>query len=217
MLKKVYVLIAFCVMLPSVFGQGNFKVGVSFEPSVAWLKSDVSDVNPEKAKLGFSFGVTTDLYFASNYAFATGISLLSTGGTLSYDKGIILKSKNNNIIVGNGENVKYNVRYIKIPLGLRLKTHQIGRMTYFADLGFDPMVKISARADHGNDKNVRIGEEVKAFNIGFHAGGGVEYSLGEEASLIFGLTYMNLFADMTSTSHDKITSNNLLFRIGIIF
>ncbi len=216
MLKKYGIAAFLCFISFSSFGQG-VKLGVFFDPTITWLKSDVSDVHRAKARMGFDFGLMVDYYFAPNYAFSTGLSLFNVGGTLRYDNGITLHTRDGNEEIPSGGTVKYKVQYIKLPIALKLKTHRIGRFVYYANLGFDPMVKVSAKANYGDEKNIGAGDEIKTFNIGFHIGGGVEYSLGQEASLMFGLTYMNLFADMTSPSHDKISANNLIFRIGVNF
>ncbi len=215
MLKKIIVASALCLVSGLSFAQG-VKLGIFFDPAVTWLKSDVSDVHREKARLGFDFGLKTDFYFAPNYAFSTGLSLFNIGGTLKYDKGLPLHTNDGIVDIPTGGNVKYKVQYIRVPVALKLRTHTIGRFVYFADLGFDPMVKVSAKADYGNG-SVGAGDEIKPFNIGFHVGGGIEYPLGQDASLVFGLAFMNLFADMTSPSHDTITANNMLLRIGVNF
>ncbi len=216
MFKKISILVVVCFVPVFLFGQG-LRLGVFFDPTVTWLKSDVSDVRREKARMGFDLGLVADFYFAPNYAVTTGLSLFNIGGTLRYDNGLMLHTKDGNVDIPKGGDVKYKVQYIKIPIALKLKTHQIGRLYYFAKLGFDPMIRVSARANYGNSDNVGVTGETNFFNIAYHIGGGVEYPLGADASLMFGLTFMNMFADITKPSHDKITANNLLFRIGINF
>lgn len=215
--RKILVIGLLFLLFRPVFGQG-LKLGIFVDPVVSWIKADVDEIVREKARIGLDVGLTADYFFAENYAFSSGMSLFMTGGTLGYKNGIKLRTKDGEDgTVPAGGHVLYKVRYLKIPLGIKLKTHRIGRFVYYADLGMDPMIKITARADYASFSDVRIGKEIKNFNMGFHIGGGIKYPLGGNASAVFGLKYMNAFADMTVPPKDKVTINNLMFRIGISF
>ena len=216
MSKKIYIAVVLFLVAGQTFGQG-FKFGVLFDPTITWLRSDVSDVSRENARIGFDLGMSADYYFSQNYAVSSGVSLFNMGGTLNYADGIILNTKDGNISVAKNGNVKYKVQYIKIPAAFKFKTHMIGRIVYSANLGFDPMIRVSTRASYSDVKNVKANKETKLFNFGCHFGVGAHYSLGEDASIFGGLSFMNTLVDMTKPAHDKITSNNLIFRIGVMF
>jgi len=217
MFRKIGMVIVLFLVTGSVFGQG-FKFGILFDPTITWLRSDVKDVIPDQARLGFDFGLSADYYFARNYAFATGISLFNTGGTLLYVNGVLnFRTRNGNIEIASGDKIKYKVQYIRIPVAIKLKTHMIGRFIYSVNIGFDPMIRVSAGADFNKEKSIRVNDEINFLNMGWHFGGGAQYSLGGEVSLFGGISLMNTFADMTRPMHDRITSNNLTLRIGIMF
>jgi len=216
MSKKFSVTFILFFVMNSIFGQG-FRFGVLFDPTITWLRSDVNDVTRDGARLGFDLGMLADYYFAQNYAFATGISLFNTGGTLQYAQGIDIRTKDEKVTIDPGGKVKYKLQYVKIPVAMKFKTHMIGRFIYFANLGFDPMVRVTARADVNGMDNITVNKEVKLFNMGWHFGAGTLYSLGQDVSLMFGLSFMSTFIDITTPAHDMITSNNLLFRIGVVF
>jgi len=224
MFKKSYIVLIFTLLLVTrtLFGQG-FSLGIFFDPTVTRLQSDISSVEPGKASLGFDFGMTVDYFFAENYAFASGISVFNTGGTLKYKEGIEKFYLSDKIVeISKGEDIKYNVQYVKIPLGLKLKTHLFGRMVYSANLGFDVMFRASANA-HFEDSSgetyngINVSKEIKASSLGWHFGGTASYHLGGDAFLYGGLAIMNTFTDMTTPEGDKITSQNLFFRIGMTF
>jgi hypothetical protein len=217
MVRKSYTFIILFLVTSSVFGQG-VKFGVFFDPVATWWKSDVSDVTVEKARLGFDFGMTADYYFSENYAFATGISLFNTGGTLKYrHDDLTLYTKDEEVKIISGSTVKYKIQYVKIPFALKFKTHRIGRFVYSANLGFDPMIRVSTRLNFNGFENVTANKETKLFNLGWHIGAGAQYSLGGDVAVFGGLTFMNTFVDITRPAHDNITSNNLGFRVGILF
>ena len=217
MFRKIGMVFALFLVTGVMFGQG-FKFGILFDPAVTWLRSDVKDVIPEQARLGFDFGLSADWYFAKNYAFATGISLFNTGGTLKYVNGIVnFRTKDGNVPIDQHGKVKYNVQYLKVPIAIKMKTHMIGRHVYTANLGLDPMMRVSANANFDGEKGVHVNKEINFFNIGWHLGIGTEYSLGGELSFFGGISYMNCFRDMTKPMHDKITANTIFFRAGIMF
>jgi len=216
-LFKSYTLIILFLASTSVFGQG-VKFGIFFDPVVTWWKSDVSDVMVEKARLGFDFGMSADCYFSENYAFATGISLFNTGGTLKYlHNDLTLYTNDGKVEIASGSTVKYKIQYVKIPVALKFKTHRIGRFVYSTNLGFDPMVRVSTRVDFNGLENVTANKETNLFNLGWHFGAGAQYSLGGDVAVFGGLSFMNTFIDITRPAHDNITSNHLGFRIGIMF
>ena len=216
MFRKICIVIVLFFAASSAFGQ-QFRFGILIDPTITWLRSDVSDVTRDKARMGIDIGMSVDYFFSENYAFATGISMFNMGGTLKYDKGITLHTKDGNIAVEPGDKVKYKVQYVKIPVGLKFKTHEIGRFTYSANLGVDPMIRVSTRVDYGDVKGVKAVKETKLFNFGWHFGLGAQYSLGEDAAIFGGLSFMNTFSDLTKPAHDRITANNLALRIGVMF
>ena len=222
MFRKISIAVILFLATNSVFGQ-FFRFGILFDPTITWLRSDVKDVKRDKARIGFDIGMKADYYFSWNYAFSTGISLFNMGGTLQYINGISLNTSDEKINISPGGKVKYMVQYAKIPVAMKFKTSEIGRITYSADLGFDPMLRVSTRVNYWDNnekdvvKNVKANKETKMLNLGCHFGGGAQYSLGGDASIFVGLSFMNTFMDMTKPTHDKITSNNLVIRLGVMF
>ena len=205
MLKKIFVFALVLIKINIVFGQG-VKLGVHFDPAIVWFQSDVKDVKAGNPDVGFDFGLSVDRFFARNYAFSTGLSLYNIGGTLIYKNGIDDKNTKDKVL--------YKMQYIKIPIALKLRTHMIGRFVYSANLGFDPMMRVSAKAEINKDK---VNEEISFFNMGWHFGIGTSYSLGGEAAICVGLKFMNTFIDMTPRASDNITSKNLFLCIGVLF
>ena len=217
MFRKNCILFILLLITSSTFGQ-MFKFGILIDPTISWLRSDVSDVKRAKARLGLDIGMSADYYFARNYAFSSGISLFNTGSTLQYVNGISnFHTKEGTVTIEEGGKVKYKLQYLKIPAAIKFKTHLIGRIIYSANLGFDPMFRVQARAAINGGDIVKVNGEVKFMNLGWHFGVGAQYSLGQEASIFGGLSFMNIFTDMTKPSNHKITSGNVMLRMGMMF
>ena len=154
MLRNIYIIILLFIATNNLSGQG-FKFGVFFNPTFSWLQSDDKEVVPgnSNVRMGFDFGMSLDYFFAENYAFASGISIFNTGGTLMYENGTFHNRENEIINLYPNSDVKYNIQYVKIPIALKFKTHLIGRMVFSANLGFDMMFRASSNADFRDTQN----------------------------------------------------------------
>jgi hypothetical protein len=126
-------------------------------------------------------------------------------------------------VVLPGDPVIYRIQYLAIPVGLKLQTNQIGYISYFADLGFDPKVAIGGKIDIKDNgiEGENAASELKLFNLSWHITAGIEYSIGGTTSLVLGLNFENNFFDITKEKgiqpEDKISHKMLGVRMGIIF
>jgi hypothetical protein len=122
-----------------------------------------------------------------------------------------------------GNPVVYKIQYLVFPVGLKLQTNQIGYLTFFSDLGLDPKIAISRRADIAslNISGENTKYEINQFNLSYHIAAGIEYSLGGTTALVFGLNFDNNFIDVTTDNGrqpaDNVSQKILSFRFGINF
>jgi hypothetical protein len=201
----------------------DISFGIYADPVISWFSSDTKETRNDGAWAGFNFGFTFNRYFAKNYSFSTGISILNAGGRLFNTDTITMTFNNFNEIVPKNESVVYHIQYLVIPLGLKFESNQIGYLKFFSDIGLDPKYVIGGKVDiPKNDiKGESAVNELKRFNLAYHIMGGVEYSLGGTTSLILGLGYENNFLDVTKEKNDqpvdRISQNILKFRIGVNF
>jgi len=215
-------------MLLSVFTMAqsrteNLNFSVFANPSVNWLSSDVREIKNNGVTVGFDAGLTVDKFFAEKYAFTSGISIGSSGGSLNFSKPYKYSVRGAIVETGPDTKVTYTTQYLSIPIGLKFKSLKIGYLTYFAHVGLNTQYRINAKGKSSDykldDDNIKA--DINFFNMGFLIGGGVEYSLGGNTALIMGLTYYNGFLDITQTSDrnlaDKITSSSVALRLGILF
>lgn len=216
--------IIFIILSPAVaIAQQKIAFGIHADPVIGWFSSDIKEIKNDGARPGFNFGLTYNRYFASNYSFSTGISLVSTGGRLVSNDTTVLEFTNFNSTVLPGKPVIYKIKYLSVPVGLKLQTNQIGYLTFFTDLGVDPKIVVSRKADipslriSGENAN----NELRLFNLSYHITAGIEYSLGGTTALVLGLNFDNNFLDVTKDNHaqpiDKITHKLFSFRLGVNF
>lgn len=213
------------LIFSSVFSNAQQKIsfGIHADPVISWFSTDTREVKNDGARPGFSFGLIFNRYFAPNYSFSTGISLLNAGGRLVSSDTTVMNFSNFKATVLPGKTVIYKIQYLVFPLGLKLQTNQIGYLTFFSDLGFDPKFVINSKADIPslNITGENASKELEVFNLSYHISGGIEYSLGGKTALVFGLNFDNNFLDITrdigKQPTDKVSQKTLSFRFGVNF
>jgi hypothetical protein len=203
----------------SVAGQRNLKFHVHADPQFAWLRSDDENVESDGSILHIQTGLQMDLFFDRNYAFVLGVGVNNLGGNLMYADSTELISKGDTLDITPGQSVKHNLQYIDIPLGLKLKTEELGYATFFLQVGFNPMININAYAttQDGTLDKESIQESTHLFNLGYHAGIGVEYRLGGSTAAIGGIRWTSGLTDVTSTDKANVNINSLSIHLGILF
>lgn len=184
-----------------LFSQNKLKISVFANPCINWINSDNSNTETASPTIGFDAGLMVDKFFAERYAVSTGASIGSFGGEMKID---------------GFEKHRYNINYISFPLGLKLKTKEIGYFTYYANLGF--LAQINYRAtDYYNTETHNVWDNTKLFNLGYHFGLGTEYGLGGDAALILGLKYSNGFLDIINNRDGVQSISSMAVVLGILF
>ncbi|HUV00666.1 MAG TPA: porin family protein, partial [Bacteroidales bacterium] len=117
------------------------------DPLIGWFSSDTKGSSNEGARPGFSLGLIFDKYFADNYALSTGISMMNVSGRVFYSDTTTIRFKNSTTELNPEENITYRIQFLSIPVGLKLRTNQIGYMTLFTNVGLDPKIVIGGKAD----------------------------------------------------------------------
>lgn len=236
-MKRIFFSIFMLVITTAVFSQVRF--GVVGSPHISWMNPDVKSVTNAGIAFGVSAGLNMDFMIGDNenYAFSTGLLINRTGGNLQYgneaDTGSVYFYHSDHPgspdTLAPGTIISYNLQYVKIPLSLKFKTNEIGYLKYFMHLGLTPQINVKANADAdvNNITDVKIDDEVNLFSLGYHIGGGIEYSLGGNTSFIAAITYNAGFMDITTDdarkndardmNKDKTTLNNVELKIGILF
>ena len=203
----------------SVIGYSqSTRLGVCLNPHFAWFSENSDLMESNGTRIGIEGGLVIEHFFAKNYAFATGIHLGSFGGTMIYSDSIVFRTNDNEKTVPPQLEVAYKLQYISVPIDLKLKTNQIGYMSYFARLGLNAQVNIGSKADAPPAlNNDAAGKEVGLFGLGYHFGGGLEYGVGGNTSVILGIDYNNGFLDILTKQKARQSLSYLTINAGVMF
>ena len=205
-----FALLSFCL---ATFSQNGFQLGFKVAPNLSWIKPNSDNLENDGTKLGFNFGLMGDFNFADNYAFSTGITVTSIGGKVVRPDIQEFNDNNGNLAVGYGKTTAdIRLKYIEVPLTLKLKTNEIGYMKYYGQFGFGLGFNYDASADEefkytttnnntgatlSNDE-VDYKDEINALRASLIVGLGAEYNLSGNTSLVFGVTFNNGFTNIFS-------------------
>lgn len=217
-MRKTIVLI-FGLILLVITNAQETKFGVFIDPQVCWLKPESKVVEMSGKIFGIKGGLSIDRYFEKNYAFSTALSLSNQGGKLTYDNQLVLTVYDKPDTIPAGATIDYRLQYLTIPVGLKLKSNEIGFHTFFVQLGFDNQFTIKARATSTNNGGLdddSIREEIGVYNLAYYFGGGLEYAIAEDTSISFGLFYHSGVLDI-SKAKPVVNTRQVSLRLGINF
>ena len=199
------------------------QLGIQASPTFNWLSTDQNLIESDGTKLGLKLGLIAEYYFQENYSFHTGINFhFGAGGALRYDEqfevvGIWTEPLNEILTtqpaaseLRGGSTYDYRIQYVEVPLGLTLRTREFGYIRYFVQPAFTLGIVAGSRGSIerasyiDEDETFDIGSEVNALNLSWGIGGGIEYSISTQTSLIGGLGFQSGFLDLTTDNDTQI-------------
>lgn len=220
-------------------GDKKVKLGIVGTPAVNWLTPGSSNtMSSNGAVIKAGLGLAIDVRLTDIIWLHTGVEYTGMGGKLSYKStdtvgyyyqaGAIepnLLGLSVNTPAGSTPyrllSRKYNAGFIHVPIGFRLKTKEIGMLTYFGQIGGDAYIKTSAKGDDdvsvvgfgsffsANKTNTftknDLKDAVNFFNAAVHVGLGAEYRFSGNTCLIASLTYQRGVTNYTSTGTNYLT------------
>lgn len=218
-MRQIIIVLLFMGAGLTLRGQTDIRLSVHADPQISWFSSDEAEVDPDGSRFHLQTGLTMDFFFAENYAFSAGFGLNNLGGSLAYADSTLFVSHEDSIYIMPGQTVKHKLQYLDFPVGLKLKTEELGYATFFLELGFNPMININAKGttEDGTLDDETISETTRLFNLGYHAGLGVEYRLGGNTAIIGGLRWTAGLTDVTENDKANVALRSVSLHIGVLF
>ena len=109
-----------------------FRLGLKMSPNVGCFKPDTKGITSNGAKTSFGYGLMADFTIGNsyNYAFSTGIELSSNTGSIKFAD-IVSPTAPDTSISQAINTSEYSIRYVTIPLTIKMKTNDWGATKLF--------------------------------------------------------------------------------------
>lgn len=240
-MRQVIFVVLFLACAIGAQAQTGMRFGFHASPSFSWLAANTSEVNANGTNLGLRLGMLGEYYFQDNYAVTSGIGFaFNTGGTQQRVYGGEYWTRSNLgtslDTLNDGVNLKYSLQFLEIPVGMKMKTNEIGHMTYFMQPQLVLGIKTQATGyiddpvlQNENEEKLNIRKEVNGLGLSWGIGAGAEYNFAGNSSLLFGIEFQSGFTDVTDDNgtvfdpdgnhkaDEKTTQKMLTIRIGVLF
>ncbi len=220
-MKKIVLLsfIMFCSTLV-LFAQ-DFRFGFQVSPTRSWMYSNDNTITRENGNTGLKLGVLGEYYFSERYAITGGLGFaFNQGGTLKHETGgnFFKESDLSNPALNTGDKplpdnvlLTYKIQYVEIPIGLKMRTDEIGYFRYFAEIPIFPLaIRTQGRGDiEGGgirETDLNINKDVTVFSVSWGLGAGIEYSVSSNTAIVAGLYFQNGVIDATDNSARQATT-----------
>lgn len=230
-MKKLSIIVLALAFANGSFSQDSetksFRFGLKVAPSVNWMKPDNAKLfSNGGSSLGFNWGLVTEFALSDLFSVSTGLELNYESGKIDFTEpayyGITpsytfletKKDENTGNYYADGfkpsEDAavelgkrKYANTYVTLPIAIKMKTKEIGYMTYFGEfgvnLGFrtktkvtDEAVKITtANSTQFDLSDMNYDKDMQPIRTQLQVGFGTEYKLAGSTA-IFGALHYNL-------------------------
>jgi opacity protein-like surface antigen len=209
MKKSILTLAAVALLVTSINAQDSVKpvrLGLSVSPNMGWISTDEKDVESDGTRTGFRFGLIGDFRMGSdNYFFSSGLLMNSIGA----------KIKSGADTSAVTVEAKYQV--VEIPITVKLKTAEIGYMTYFGQIGFDTGFRVAAKAKVEDGDWEDASENANILRVALSVGGGLEYTFSGNTSALLGVRYSNGFTSINDGDGAEAKLHYFEVTVGALF
>lgn len=240
------ILFVFCAMLHmSLYSNAQdsgdkLEFGLGISPALSWVNPSTKMVKSGGTALKFGFGARLNFMLSSKYALGFEFNLQNWGAKTHFDK---INVEHNGVTkTSNDFNIDYKLRYMEIPVLLKMRTETKNHLAYYGEFGGNIGWLLSQLADidsedlsleQVNTKNPEDGDEFKLFNadngtteydyeinslkLGLIFGGGVHYHLDNNSKIEMGLRYHLGLTDIYNEDKWQATNHAIALNLAFIF
>ena len=239
-MKNVTILVFGMLITQLSFAQGEFRFGLKGSSNFGWVGGTSKNIVNDGTTIAFGYGIMGDYYFKPNYGISAEIMLSNIKSKFKVTEPLAFNSAMSDTV--NDLRYEYNIQYLDIPLTMKIRTKEIGDMTYFGQFGVSMGFALNAKTSivsTGLPKSIsdqepteyrvngaegdaftvnNFDDKVFLFRLPLIIGGGVEYKMAGSTSLQGGVRIANTFTDMFVKDKTAIAKNNYVaLSIGVLF
>ena len=239
-MKNVTILVFGMLITQLSFAQGEFRFGLKGSSNFGWVGGTSKNIVNDGTTVALGYGIMGDYYFKPNYGISAEIMLSNIKSKFKVTEPLAFNSAMSDTV--NDLRYEYNIQYLDIPLTMKIRTKEIGDMTYFGQFGVSMGFALNAKTSivsTGLPKSIsdqepteyrvndaegdaftvnNFDDKVFLFRLPLIIGGGVEYKMAGSTSLQGGVRIANTFTDMFVKDKTAIAKNNYVaLSIGVLF
>ncbi len=239
-MRKLFTIGLFTLTTSFIFSQGdvrNFRFGLKVSPTVNWFKPDGNIIANNGASMKYGGGLILEYLMGKIISIQSGVQIDVNGGKVKYNNGATLTTPNSNSVsyfyntlnsaivnydptLSPASNThyqlndrSYNISYVTIPLTLKMKTKEIGNLTYYGQFGINNSFRWKATATDdvqqitaaglGTSQSISkidVTKDVSIYTAALNMGLGAEMNLSGSTSLTFGLNYLLGFTNIVQNN-----------------
>ncbi|MEN8928667.1 MAG: porin family protein [Flavobacteriales bacterium] len=264
-MKKIAIIVGLLLCTQFLMSQSKYRFGLKIAPSFNWLSPDnVKKFENAGTTVGFNWGLTGEYLVSDNFSIYSGLELNHERGKIGFLNSTFYAMKEDFELVETKEVGGFNVpedtsafvlalterayrsNYVTIPIGVKMKTKEIGYMTYFGEFGLnlafrtgtkindkatlvDPRANASESADYNDLEDVNYDTDMQPLRMQLRVGIGAEYKIAEGTS-VFGAVHYNLgftnvvkgdsrylVDDDDKVVTQKFTAHGVQITVGVLF
>ena len=222
-----WIILLIIIISTPALAKAQFKAyafGFKAAPGIGWVRTDTKGYDGGSS-LTFSWGFVTEFNFTENHCIATGINFVFSNGTLKYP------DLRNTPVETVGVDRKLRVKYLQIPLTIKMRTEEKNNMRFFGQFGLGTGFRLSSKGkdEYTLESGTTISEtnnidgDIAFLRESLIIGIGMEYRISSGNMMSAGLTFDNGFTNILSaknkvgTEKPKGTSSLLELSVGILF
>jgi len=205
------------------------RLGVRIAPGISYLNVGKLGQENDGVSYAFGYGLQYEYGFSDNFSISTGLLMNTFRGNVNYNDSLYFvyeKSASGQTVKDTASQIlgrKYTFKSIDIPFALKLKTPEIGYLTYFVEFGttlsiiYDSYTSknnvILTSGDSeaelsGDSEKINANDDVNLFKGALNVGLGVEYNLIGNTSLLVGLNWNSAFTNILNKKSDELFYQN---------
>lgn len=234
-MKKIIVSLLVLFTVGSGFAQDaatgkKHRFGLKMAPGVSWLNVKKIGQENDGASYSFGYGLQYEYAFSDFFSLSTGVLMNSFRGNVIYTDSVkfAYEITNSGVVTPDTADLlksrRYTFKSVDVPLTLKLKTPEIGYLTYYGEFGTTINVVYDAYSSKNNvilrdglsESELTEGGEAGKFderegtnwlNASLNIGIGAEYNLVGNTSLLVGINYNSSFTNIL-----KKEPSNILYK-----
>jgi len=198
-----------------------YYFGLKAAPQISWMHPNADTYEGAGIRAGFAWGFIAEFNFSENHSIATGFNMIFNGGKLEFpatqdeEPGTMLRT--------------YYLKYLELPLTLKMRTNEINNMRYFGRIGLGTAFNIgSKKMDEFTNSDGQVVTSPKSsydkitfLRESLIVGAGLEYEITEGpklgAELTFNNGFTNILTEKNGSIQEKATPNFIELALSVLF